>query len=107
MMFAGLILLSLSISSCDFFAINTRQTRVEDRIVSEIITQFEGYNMIFNFDNASSQDLDYILARMRNNGSYFMINYDLKDNSSHMLLRPPGYKFLHVVLLENYNKFDR
>lgn len=79
----------------------------QDEIASIVVSQFSDFNIMFHYENVTCYDIDAIMRYRCDNRSYFMINYDTHPERSRILKRPPGYKYLHVVLLLNYQTFDR
>lgn len=79
----------------------------ENIVVTQVMKQFKAYNIIFHFDNFTKSDVGFIMKNIRTAESYFTVNYDMKPNNSTVLLRPTGYMFLHIILLQDYKRFDR
>lgn len=75
-------------------------------IISNVITQFMEYNVILHYDNSSKTNVDSIIsgAESEIRNCYLIANHDNWQQS--IFDRPTGYKFLHIVFLQDYIKFD-
>lgn len=82
---------------------------LQNSLISNVIDQFNGHNIIYHYDNSSIHRIDKIASKIQMNASFLMINYDLSRgvacNKRKMIRRPIGFKFLHIVLLNNYSRF--
>lgn len=82
---------------------------VESSLIANIISQFSEHDIIFHYDNMTKSQVDSIIPKANIDGTILLGNYDVKSQSNYQssaVVRPIGYKFLHVILLENYSRFN-
>lgn len=106
------ILYCLTISQCLCLFVDYNW-EIKNDITSTLISQFTNHSVIFHYDSSTSNRIDSIVANANISNNIIMRNYDVLRKQiivnkkwKFIVNRPVGYKFLHVVLLENYVRFS-
>lgn len=84
-------------------------------ILSDAVKQFSRHFIVFHFEEESKMMVENVLLLLGNvTNCYLMKNYDqiteldgLEETVDFInFTRPVGYRFLHIVLLNDYERFD-
>lgn len=90
-----LLLLHLSI------LVSHRSCLSEVELLSEILRQFQNYNVAYHYNSSQIKELENLLqVTVNQNQQVYLINYGINQNTSKMLSKMSRNEVLHMVLLE-------